>query len=340
MTLGKRKAAAIAAICLALLAAGVTLACAMLVPAVAGDAAVVLLIDGDDTRDSVSARLDSLLKPLPAWGVSLAGNMAGMPVRTGHYVLTGDDSALDVFYKLRGGLQQPVDLVVPSVRTSGQLAARLASQLMLDSASIARALGDSAVCARHGFTRQTMPAMFIPDTYEVYWDTGVDRLLSRMHREYDAFWNERRRAKAEALGMTPLEVSVLASIVDEETAIDDEKPTVAGLYVNRLRRGMPLQADPTIKFAMKDFGLRRIYHKLLTIDSPYNTYKNTGLPPGPIKIASVAGIDAVLNHVGHDYLYMCAKEDFSGTHNFARTYDEHLRNAARYSEALNNRGIK
>lgn len=340
MTLGKRKAAAIAAICLALLAAGVTLACAMLVPAVAGDAAVVLLIDGDDTRDSVSARLGTLLKPLPAWGVSLAGNMAGMPVRTGRYVLTGDDSALDVFYKLRGGLQQPVDLVVPSVRTSGQLAERLASQLMLDSASIARALGDSAVCARHGFTRQTMPAMFIPDTYEVYWDTGVDRLLSRMHREYDAFWNERRRAKAEALGMTPLEVSILASIVDEETAIDDEKPTVAGLYVNRLRRGMPLQADPTVKYAVGDFGLQRILHKHLQVDSPYNTYLHPGLPPGPIRVPSVAGIDAVLDCERHDYLYMCAKEDFSGRHNFASTLARHNANAARYRRALDRRGIR
>ena len=140
--------------------------------------------------------------------------------------------------------------------------------------------------------------------------------------------------------MTPVEVITMASIVDEETANDAEKPMVAGMYVNRLKAGMPLQADPTIKYAWRRFDLRRIYNKLLFIDSPYNTYRNTGLPPGPIRIPSVAGIDAVLNHIHHNYMYMCAKEDFSGTHNFAVTYDEHLKNAAKYSEALNRRGIK
>ena len=137
-----------------------------------------------------------------------------------------------------------------------------------------------------------------------------------------------------------MEVSTLASIVYEETRKTDEMPRIAGVYMNRLRKGIPLQADPTIKFAWQDFGLKRIYNKLLHIDSPYNTYKNTGLPPGPIKVASIAGIDAVLNRTEHDYLYMCAKEDFSGTHNFAVTYQEHLRNAARYTKALNERGIK
>ena len=164
--------------------------------------------------------------------------------------------------------------------------------------------------------------------------------MERMAKEHDAFWNDERRQKASAMELTPNEVSTMASIIDEETANNSEKPMIAGMYYNRIKAGMPLQADPTIKFALKDFGLRRIYHKLLTIDSPYNTYKNNGLPPGPIKIASISGIDAVLNHVDHDYLYMCAKEDFSGTHNFAKTYEEHLENAARYSAALNKRGIK
>ena len=158
--------------------------------------------------------------------------------------------------------------------------------------------------------------------------------------EHDAFWSEERLGKAQAAGLTPDEVATLASIVDEETANDAEKPMVAGMYINRLRTGMPLQADPTIKFALHDFSLRRIYHGHLETDSPYNTYRNTGLPPGPIRIPSISGIDAVLDYVRHDYLYMCAKEDFSGTHNFARTYREHLANAAKYTKALNQRGIR
>ena len=168
-----------------------------------------------------------------------------------------------------------------------------------------------------------------------------------MQKENQKFWNHERTEKARLIKLSPVEVSTLASIIDEETANDGEKPMVAGMYYNRLMlrngeypNGMPLQADPTIKFAWKRFDLKRIYHNLLSINSPYNTYKNPGLPPGPIRIPSIAGIDAVLNHVHHDYIYMCAKEDFSGTHNFARTYNEHLQNAKRYSEALNKRGIK
>jgi UPF0755 protein len=161
-----------------------------------------------------------------------------------------------------------------------------------------------------------------------------------MEREHEAFWNEKRMAAADTLGLTPIEVCTLASIIDEETANNPEKPMIAGMYLNRLKAGMPLQADPTVKFAMRRFEIRRVYRDMLNYDSPWNTYRNAGLPPGPIKIASQKGIDAVLNHVKHDYLYMCAKEDFSGTHNFARTYKEHQENAARYTKALNERGVK
>ena len=189
--------------------------------------------------------------------------------------------------------------------------------------------------------------MFIPNTYDIYWNVNINKLLDRMKKESNRFWNTDRKAKAQQLKLSPNEVITLASIVDEETANNGEKPMIAGMYYNRLMlrnaeypNGMPLQADPTIKFAWKDFGLRRIYNKLLTIKSPYNTYVNTGLPPGPIRIASIAGIESVLNLKHHDYLYMCAKEDFSGTHNFARTYAEHKVNAAKYTAALNQRGIQ
>ena len=168
----------------------------------------------------------------------------------------------------------------------------------------------------------------------------MQNFLLRMKRESSAFWNDIRVAKAKSIPLTPHEVCTLASIVDEETANNAEKPAIAGMYINRLKAGMPLQADPTIKFAWHDFALRRIRHGLLDIKSPYNTYRNIGLPPGPIRVASVEGINAVLNYVHHNFMYMCAREDFSGTHNFARTYSEHLANAARYSKALNERGIK
>ena len=211
---------------------------------------------------------------------------------------------------------------------------------MMDSAVVAQHFADSAFCRQYGYDTATMACLFIPNTYEVYWNTSLEDFMKRMQKENTIFWNKERLRLAEATGLTPNEVVTLASIVDEETANNAEKPMVAGMYINRLRTGMPLQADPTVKFALHDFSLRRIYHNHLNVESPYNTYRNTGLPPGPIRIPSIAGIDAVLNHVKHDYLYMCAKEDFSGTHNFARTYREHLANAAKYSKALNQRGIK
>ena len=201
-------------------------------------------------------------------------------------------------------------------------------------------LYNPTICETMNLDTANISCLFIPDTYEVYWDISIDELLKRMQKESARFWNDERIAKASALGLTPNEVITLASIIEEETANNSEKPAIAGMYINRLKQNMPLQADPTIKFALKQFELKRIYHNMLTLESPYNTYLNTGLPPGPIRIPSIKGIDAVLNAESHNYLYMCAKEDFSGTHNFARTYNEHLVNAAKYRRALNMRGIK
>ena len=219
--------------------------------------------------------------------------------------------------------------------------------MMKDSTDFINLLNDSSICAELGYTTQSIPALFIPNTYSIYWNTDVKAFIKSMVKEHANFWKQKdRQGKAKSMGMTPIEIATLASIIDEETSNNGEKPMIAGMYLNRLKcrtaeypNGMLLQADPTVKFAHQDFKLRRIYHKLLTIDSPYNTYKYPGLPPGPIKIASIQGIDAVLNHVNHDYLYMCAKEDFSGTHNFAATYKEHVSNAKRYTEALNQKGI-
>ena len=216
---------------------------------------------------------------------------------------------------------------------------------MADSAAIMQALTDETVVKDLGYTNETLPCLFIPNTYEVYWDVKVNDLLRRLKKENEVFWNEERRHKLAEVGsyageeMTIEKVVTLASIVDSETANNSEKPAIAALYMNRLRIGMPLQSDPTVKFALQDFALRRILHKHLEVDSPYNTYKNKGLPPGPICVPSIAGIDAVLNHANHEYIYMCAKEDFSGTHNFAVGYAEHQRNAARSAAALNKRNI-
>ena len=299
-------------------------------------------IDSDDTQDSVFSKIHPIANAIPMSGFSTLARHSGYAdhIRTGRYAIHPGEGALMVFRHLKNGQQTPVSLTIPEVRTIDRLAGALARKLMLDSADVAIHLSDSAYCARWGYDTATVAALFVPNTYDIYWNVGLDRLMERMEKENQKFWTDERRGKAEAMGMTPVEVATMASIIDEETANNAEKPMIAGMYYNRLKAGMPLQADPTIKFALKDFALRRIYHKLLYIDSPYNTYRYEGLPPGPIKIASIAGIDAVLNHVEHDYLYMCAKEDFSGTHNFARTYQEHLQNAARYTKALNERGIK
>ena len=248
---------------------------------------------------------------------------------------------------MKNGMQEPVNLTIPSVRTLNRLSVEVSKRLLMDSTQLLQALRDPKVCARYGYDTATIQCLFIPNTYDVYWNISVDKLLDRMQKESKNFWNVDRTVRANELKLSPVQVITLASIVDEETANNAEKPMVAGMYYNRLMlrnaeypKGMPLQADPTIKYAWQQFALKRIYNKLLNIDSPYNTYRNTGLPPGPIRIPSVEGIEAVLNLKKHDYLYMCAKEDFSGTHNFARTYAEHLANAAKYTKALNERGIK
>ena len=260
-------------------------------------------------------------------------------VKTGRYAIEDGMTMPDLIRALRSGSQVPINLTFNNIRTMENLAGRLSSQLMADSISILDVLNDTSVAAKYGFNEQTFGSMFIPNTYEVYWDTNVESLIERMKREYDSFWNTERRAKAEKLGLTPLEVTTLASIVEEEATYADEYPIVAGLYINRLNRGMRLEADPTVKFAVGDATLRRILFKHLEVESPYNTYKIDGLPPGPIRIPSTSAINATLSPAQHNYIFMCAKDDLSGRHNFAVTHAEHARNARAYQRALNERGI-
>lgn len=299
-------------------------------------------IDTGDTIDSVYTKLKPFATQRAMVGFRTLVRHSNYPthLRTGHYAIRPGEGAFKVFLHLKKGQQTPVSLTIPSVRTMDKLAGVVSHKLMIDSTALYRALTDEATCKKYGYDTLTIACMFIPNTYDIYWNVTIDKFLARMKKESDKFWNFERKQKAQAMHLKPEEVVTLASIVDEETANNAEKPMIAGMYYNRLKEGMPLQADPTIKYAWKRFDLKRIYQNLLYIKSPYNTYKNPGLPPGPIRIPTIAGIDAVLNHVHHDYLYMCAKEDFSGTHNFAKTYDEHLKNAAKYTKALNDKGIK
>lgn len=261
-------------------------------------------------------------------------------VRPGRYVLKNDMSYKTTVRMFQRGHQTPVRLTFNNIRTLPQLAGRVAAQIEPDSATMAAALTADTTAARYGFDRRTFIAMFIPDTYEFYWNTTPEGFIARMNKEYEKFWNAERAAKLERTGLSKIEVITLASIVYEETKMADEMPVVAGVYMNRLRIGMPLQADPTVKFAVGDFTLRRILNAHLVAESPYNTYKNAGLPPGPISMPSVAAIDAVLGFQAHEYLYFCARADFSGYHDFASTLAEHNRNSAAYRRALNERGIR
>ncbi|MDH6342313.1 UPF0755 protein [Parabacteroides sp. PFB2-12] len=261
-------------------------------------------------------------------------------MRTGRYAVEPEMSNLDLLNRLRRGQQTATRITFNNIRFLEDLTRRLDEQLMLSSEDLLNRLADPAYCDSLGFDLETIRCLFIPNTYEVYWNISPDALLTRMKREYDAFWTDERRKKAESIGLTPTEVAILASIVEEETAVADEFPVVAGLYINRLHRGMLLQADPTVKYAVGDFMLQRILYVHLEVDSPYNTYIYPGLPPGPLRIPSIQGLNAVLNYAKHNYLYMVAKEDFSGRHNFASTLREHNNNANRYRQELNRRNIR
>ncbi|MGR3809022.1 endolytic transglycosylase MltG [Jiulongibacter sp. NS-SX5] len=261
-------------------------------------------------------------------------------VKPGRYVIPPNSSNKTILSKLRSGDQDEVKLTFNNIRTKSELAEKLAANMAIDQEKLLKMLNDPEVTQKYGFSTNEVMSMFLPDTYFMWWTLSEEEFMDRMKYEYDQFWTDERKAKAQKTGMNPVEVSTMASIVQSESNMADEQPIIAGLYVNRIKRGIPLQADPTVKFAVGDFTLRRILNKHLTVDSPYNTYKIKGLPPGPIALPEKRTIDAVLNYKEHNYLYFCAKEDFSGYHNFATTLAEHNANARRFHRALNQRGIK
>jgi len=263
----------------------------------------------------------------------------GERIHSGRYAIKSGMSNFQLIRILRSGRQTPVHLTFNNIRTKEQLAARLSTQLMADSTAILKLLDDEDFLSAYKLDTNTAISMFIPNTYEVFWNISPKELFKRMNSEYNKFWTEERKAKAAAIPLTPTEVATLASIVEEETNNKADRPKVAGLYINRLKSGMTLQADPTVKYAVGDFSLKRILIKHILKISPYNTYRNHGLPPGPIRVASEKGIDAVLNYTHHNYVYMCASETLNGEHKFAATWEEHQVNAKKYQAELNKRKI-
>lgn len=261
--------------------------------------------------------------------MDVAGN-----IKPGRYVISTESPSIYVARMLVFGWQTPQKLTLSgTMRSKGSIAKKISSQMMVDSLSVAAALNDPVFLAGYGFTPENVFALFLPDTYEMFWTASVTEIFSRMKKEYDAFWNSDRLAKARAQRLTPMQVSVLASIVSGETLKSFEYPVIAGVYLNRYRKGMKLQADPTVAFCY-DYKLDRILKKHLTVDSPYNTYKHVGLPPAPINVPPKACLDAVLEPQNHNYIYFCASPAFDGTHRFAVSYSDHLKNARAFQREL------
>jgi len=261
-------------------------------------------------------------------------------IKPGKYCITTGMSNNDLINTLKSGRQEPVKLVFNNVRTKFQLAGKIAKQLEADSLSMINLLNDTEYLAKFGFTPYNAVVVFIPNTYEIYWNTSAKQLFERMKEEYEKFWDSDRKEKAKRAGLSPIEIEILSSIVQEETNKYSEMPTIAGLYINRLNKGINMEADPTVKFAIGDFTIKRVLKRHLEFESPYNTYKHKGLPPGPICLPDPKVIDKTLDFEKHNYIYMCAKEDFSGFHNFAKTGVEHAANARRYQNALNEHHIR
>ncbi|MEZ4722759.1 MAG: endolytic transglycosylase MltG [Flavobacteriales bacterium] len=261
-------------------------------------------------------------------------------VKPGRYIILDGMNNNQLVNLLRSGEQEPINVIVRSVRTTSELAATVGRNLEADSTAFMELINSSGFCQRYGFSPTTIITMFIPNTYQFYWNTSAEEFIERMAREYKRFWTDERIQKARKLGLSQSEVTTLASIVQaEQAAHPDERPVVAGLYLNRLRKGMRLESDPTLIHAIGDYTIKRVLNVHKEVDSPYNTYKNVGLPPGPILLPETSSIDAVLDAKSHNYVFMCAKEDFSGYHNFSSSYRDHVNNANRYRRALNQRKI-
>ena len=325
------------------LAAGVTVVFTLLLYTAfhgkALDNEVVVYIDKTTNCEDIKAQIiEELRSPRHRCAFRYYADKLNLTERMkeGKYLLSEGESVIRIVRRLVLGEQTPVKLIVGEARTLPQLAGKLAKQIKADSTTLLAAMRNKHIRRDLGFVKDSTIAMFIPDTYEVYWNISPEKLLYRISREYSRFWNEERTAKLERCKLSKYEVMTLASIVYEETKIPAEMRMIAGVYINRLRGKIALGACPTVKYAMGDFELKRILHKHLTYRSPFNTYINRGLPPAPICVPSIEAIDAVLNYAEHKYLYFCARPELDGCHNFARTLSEHNVNAQKYAKAINN----
>lgn len=260
-------------------------------------------------------------------------------VKPGRYEIKDGWNNNHLVNVLRSGNQSPVLFTFNNIRTPKEFAGIAGRQLNIDSVRFLSLLNDADFSRQYGFTPQNFIGMFIPNTYQIFWNISAEDFVKRMNREYKKFWNENRMEKARKAGLSPMDVIIIASIVEEETNQTQEYPAIAGVYINRLKKGWKLEACPTLKFALGDFSLKRVLEKHMETESPYNTYKYAGLPPGPVRMPSIQVIDAVLGYQHHDYMFFCAKSDFSGTHHFSRTLRQHNRYAAEYHRALNRRKI-
>lgn len=269
------------------------------------------------------------------WFDKLA-NYSALPknIKAGKYKIPDGTSLYRLVKKLRSGRQEPVNLVITKLRTKEDLAKRIGRSFEVDSLVAIQFLNNDSVLHQYGVDSNTVLTDVIPNTYTYTWTSSMTDIFKKLDKEHNKFWNEERLSKANHLGLTPAQVYILASIVEEETNKNADKGKIASVYLNRLRKGMRLGADPTVKFALKDFGLTRIYHKHLDVASPYNTYRNSGLPPGPICTPSIKTLDAVLDAPETDYLFFVAKSDFSGYSNFATNYSQHQKFAREYQTAL------
>jgi len=261
-------------------------------------------------------------------------------VKPGRYRLHEGMTNRRLINMLASGTQEPVTVAFHNLRLKEQFAGFLSKKIESDSTAIIRLLDSASFVEKYGFTTDNVYTMFLPNSYQLYWNTSPEKFFKKMYANYQKFWTPERLQKAAAINLTPIQVSILASIVDAEALHDDEMPTIAGLYLNRLKQGIKLEADPTVIFAKNDFTIKRVLTRYLSYNSPYNTYLHTGLPPGPIMMPSVNAVNDVLDYKKSDYIYMCAKEDFSGYHNFASNVADHLANARRFQQALNERNIK
>jgi UPF0755 protein len=291
----------------------------------------------EQVLDTLEARFVIKNKKVLNW-VARKKNYPAL-IKPGRYIIGNKLTYISLINLLRSGKQMPVKITFSNLRTLNQIAGKLGKLIEADSSRIISFFSDDSNFKGDGFKNENIISLFIPNTYEVYWNINAKDLYIRLLREYRLFWNDQRLSKAKEKGLDTKEVSTLASIIDDEASMSDEKPRIAGVYLNRLRMGIPLQADPTVKFALNDNSITRILKKDLLVDSPYNTYLHSGLPPGPIGCATIDGIDAVLNSEKHDYIYFAARADFSGYHNFSRTLSEHIRYASMYQKELDKRKI-